>query len=162
MGFSAGGHLAGSLGTLWNDAELQARLPETGGGNRPTGLVLCYPVISAGKYAHMDSFRCLLGSQAPDAAALERFSLEKHVDAHTPPAFIMHTYADALVPVENALLMAQAYAGAHVPFEMHIYPRGPHGIALANKVTWCGAHDMVCPAAARWVEDSIVWMKTVG
>ena len=162
VGLSAGGHLAGSLGALWNDAELQARLPETGGGNRPTGLVLCYPVISAGEYAHMDSFRCLLGSQAPDAAALERFSLEKHVGAHTPPAFIMHTYADALVPVENALLMAQAYAAAHVPFEMHIYPRGPHGIALANKVTWCGAHDMVSPAAARWVEDSVVWMKTVG
>ena len=74
----------------------------------------------------------------------------------------MHTYADALVPVENALLMAQAYAAARVPFEMHIYPRGPHGIALANKVTWCGAHDMVSPAAARWVEDSVIWMKTVG
>ena len=162
MGFSAGGHLAGSLGTLWNDAELQARLPEAGDGNRPTGVVLCYPVITSGDKAHKGSFSNLLRSQTPDAAALERFSLEKHVGAHTSPAFIMHTYDDGLVPVENSLLMAQAYAQAHRPFEMHIYPHGPHGIALANKVTWGGNPDMVCPAAARWVSDSVEWMKTVG
>ena len=110
----------------------------------------------------MGSFSNLLRSQTPDAAALERFSLEKHVGAHTSPAFIMHTYDDDLVPVENSLLMAQAYAQAHRPFEMHIYPHGPHGIALANKVTWGGNPDMVCPAAARWVSDSVEWMKTVG
>ena len=162
VGFSAGGHLAGSLGTLWNDVELQARLPEAGAGNRPTGVVLCYPVISSSNIGHMGSFSNLLRSQTPDAAALERFSLEKHVGAHTSPAFIMHTYDDGLVPVENSLLMAQAYAQAHRPFEMHIYPHGPHGIALANKVTWGGNPDMVCPAAARWVSDSVEWMKTVG
>ena len=162
VGFSAGGHLAGSLGTLWNDAELQARLPEAGDGNRPTGVVLCYPVISSSNIGHMGSFSNLLHSQTPDAAALERFSLEKHVGAHTSPAFIMHTYDDGLVPVENSLLMAQAYAQAHRPFEMHIYPHGPHGIALANKVTWGGNPDMVCPAAARWVSDSVECMKTVG
>lgn len=162
VGFSAGGHLAGSLGTLWNDAELQERLPEAGDGNRPTGVVLCYPVISSSNIGHMGSFSNLLRSQTPDAAALERFSLEKHVGAHTSPAFIMHTYDDGLVPVENSLLMAQAYAQAHRPFEMHIYPHGPHGIALANKVTWGGNPDMVCPAAARWVSDSVEWMKTVG
>ena len=162
VGFSAGGHLAGSLGTLWNDAELQARLPEAGDGNRPTGVLLCYPVISSSNIGHMGSFSNLLRSQTPDAAALERFSLEKHVGAHTSPAFIMHTYDDGLVPVENSLLMAQAYAQAHRPFEMHIYPHGPHGIALANKVTWGGNPDMVCPAAARWVSDSVEWMKTVG
>ncbi|MFR2458052.1 MAG: alpha/beta hydrolase, partial [Christensenellales bacterium] len=162
VGFSAGGHLAGSLGTLWNDAELQERLPEAGDGNRPTGVVLCYPVISSSNIGHIGSFSNLLRSQTPDAAALERFSLEKHVGAHTSPAFIMHTYDDGLVPVENSLLMAQAYAQAHRPFEMHIYPHGPHGIALANKVTWGGNPDMVCPAAARWVSDSVEWMKTVG
>ena len=162
VGFSAGGHLAGSLGTLWNDAELQARLPEAGDGNRPTGVVLCYPVISSSNIGHMGSFSNLLRSQTPDAAALERFSLEKHVGAHTSPAFIMHTYDDGLVPVENSLLMAQAYAQAHRPFDMPIYPHGPHGIALANKVTWGGNPDMVCPAAARWVSDSVEWMKTVG
>ena len=162
VGFSAGGHLAGSLGTLWNDAELQARLPEAGNGNRPTGVVLCYPVISSSNIGHMGAFSNLLRSQTPDAAALERFSLEKHVGAHTSPAFIMHTYDDGLVPVENSLLMAQAYAQAHRPFEMHMYPHGPHGIALANKVTWGGNPDMVCPAAARWVSDSVEWMKTVG
>ena len=162
VGFSAGGHLAGSLGTLWNDAELQARLPEAGDGNRPTGVVLCYPVISYSNIGHMGSFSNLLRSRTLDAAALERFSLEKHVGAHTSPAFIMHTYDDGLVPVENSLLMAQAYAQAHRPFEMHIYPHGPHGIALANKVTWGGNPDMVCPAAARWVSDSVEWMKTVG
>ena len=65
VGFSAGGHLAGSLGTLWNDAELQARLPEAGDGNRPTGVVLCYPVISSSNIGHMGSFSNLLRSQTP-------------------------------------------------------------------------------------------------
>lgn len=162
VGFSAGGHLTGSLGTLWHDDELQARLPVKGDGNRPTGVVLCYAVISSGKGGHMGSFYNLLGNQTPDAAALERFSLEKHVDERTSPAFIMHTYDDGVVPVKNALLMADAYSAAHVPFEMHIYPHGPHGLALASKVTWGGNPDMVCPAAARWVSDSIEWMKTIG
>lgn len=161
VGFSAGGHLTGSLGTLWNDAELQSRLPIQGDGNRPTGVVLCYAVISAGNRGHLGSFYNLLGSQTPDAASLERFSLEKHVGAHTSPAFMMHTYDDPVVPVENALLMAGAYSAAHIPYEMHIYPHGPHGLALANKVTWSGNPDMLSPAAARWVSDSVVWMRTI-
>ena len=66
------------------------------------------------------------------------------------------------VPCESTLRFASALRKCGVPFEMHIYPHGPHGIALANKVTWGGNPDMVCPAAARWVSDSVEWMKTVG
>ena len=162
VGFSAGGHLTGSLATLWHDAELQARLPRQGADNRPTGAVLCYPVISSGGHGHMGSFYNLLGSKSPDEAQLERFSLERHVDSRTSPAFLMHTFDDGLVPVENSLLMAEAYSRAHVPCELHIYPHGPHGLALANTLTWGGNPDMLCPAAARWVDDSVAWMRTVG
>ena len=161
VGFSAGGHLAGSLGVLWHDDELQSLLPEKGEGNRPTGIVLCYPVITSGEFAHADSFRCLLNDENPSTEALDRFSLEKHVDAQSAPAFIMHTSDDNLVPVENALLMGAAYSKAHKQFEMRIYPHGPHGMALGNKVTWHGDPDLDCPDAARWVSDSVEWMNTL-
>ena len=88
--------------------------------------------------------------------------LEKHVSDKTPQSFIWHTFTDNAVPVVSALRFANALEENNVKFEMHIYPHGPHGIALANKVTWGGNPDMVCPAAARWVSDSVEWMKTVG
>ena len=161
VGFSAGGHLAGSLGILWHDEELQSRLPEKGDGNRPTGIVLCYPVITSGEYAHRSSFQYLLGSDNPAPEALERFSLEKHVNINAAPAFIMHTSDDNMVPVENALLLGAAYSHAHIQFEMRIYPHGPHGMVLGNKVTWHGSPVLNNPLAARWVSDSIKWMNTI-
>ena len=160
-GFSAGGHLAASLGTLWHDDELQSRLPERGEGNRPSGMVLGYAVISSGKYSHKDSFFSLLGSETPSQAQMERFSLELHVDARTCPAFIMHTFDDPAVPVENSLLMLSACSAAHIPCEAHIYPHGPHGIALANRVTWMGNAEFENAPIARWVDDSMVWMASM-
>lgn len=160
-GFSAGGHLAASLGTLWHDDELQARLNSCGEGNRPSGMVLCYAVISSGAHGHKGSFDNLLGSDTPSQAQLERFSLELHVDARTCPAFIMHTFDDPVVPVENSLLMLSACSAAHIPCEAHIYPHGPHGMALANRVTWMGNAALDNAPISRWVDDSIVWMASL-
>lgn len=161
VGFSAGGHLAGSLAILWDMPELTARLERDTTIARPTGAILCYPVISAFEFAHRGSFDNLLRDLATCDEALERFSLERHVSSSSSPSFIMHTFDDELVPVENALLLAQAYARAKTPCEMHIYPHAPHGIALANRVTWCGNPDLDNPAIAKWVENSIMWMRSV-
>ena len=73
----------------------------------------------------------------------------------------MHTFDDELVPLENALILGLAYKEAGVPFEMHIYPHGPHGMALANKVTWIGNPDYNNAAIARWVADSALWMRSL-
>lgn len=162
VGFSAGGHLAGSLASLWNDAELQALLGGCGELNRPTGAVLCYPVVTAGRHADLETFHNLLGTNAPAAAALERFALDRHVGAHSAPAFILHTMDDEMVPVENSLLLGMAYSAAGAMCELHIYPHGPHGVALANRVTWCGNPGYDDPAIARWVADSRVWMARIG
>lgn len=161
VGFSAGGHLAASLATLWNDKELQARLGEPGDKVRPAGAVLCYAVISSEEYGHQDSFRKLLGNEAPSRQELDRFSLEKRVDKNSSPAFFMHTFDDPLVPVENALEMAISYKRAGINCEMHIYPHGPHGMALANSVTCMGNPELIDPPTARWVADSVVWMKSI-
>lgn len=160
VGFSAGGHLAGSLATLWNRTDIQEMLGEKAGKNRPTGAVLCYPVVMGNAVTgHPGSFMNLLKDKFSDEAVVDSFSLEKHVGSHTCPAFILHTFDDEVVPLENALELGKAYKTAGIPFEMHIYPHAPHGIALANKVTWGGNPGYLNSAIARWVSDSVVWMK---
>ena len=162
VGFSAGGHLAGSLATLWNRKDIQEKLGENKGKNRPTGAVLCYPVtLGSSIKGHAGTFKNLLKEKIEDDQAVDSFSLEKNIGPHTAPAFIMHTFDDAVVPLENALILCLAYKEAEIPFEMHIYPHAPHGIALANKVTWSGIPDFDNPAIARWVSDSVQWMRSL-
>jgi acetyl esterase/lipase len=120
LGFSAGGHLAASAGTMWDQDS-----------NRPDAMVLCYPVISLVKSPHIGSRRNLLGETA-NAALLSDLSIENRVDRRTPPAYIWHTADDQAVPVENALLMASALAARQIPFSCHIYPHGNHGLGLAE------------------------------
>jgi len=140
-GFSAGGHLAASLGVCFGEPYLAGRGEVDRVSNRPDALILCYPVISAGPFGHAGSFTSLLGPDASDAAK-EALSLELRVSGTTPPAFLWHTADDAGVPVENSLLFAQALRRAGVPFELHVYPSGPHGLGLAaarpHIATWTG------------------------
>ncbi len=131
-GFSAGGHLAAALGTM--------------GRVRPNALVLGYP--------------CILNSISPILAAPVP-SLEKYVDQKTPPAFIFATAADALVPVEHSLQFAAALDRAKVPFEMHIFQNGVHGLALANPVTSSGMKKMVDPDAEKWMGLCAAWLENV-
>ena len=162
VGFSAGGHLAAWLGCGWDKPRIRALLPDKGEKNRPTGVVLCYAVITNVDGKPEDSFNKLYsGKKELTDEELHEVCLENHVDGHTSPAFILHTFDDERVPVQNALAIAQAYAEAGVSFEMHVYPHAPHGVALGTGVTAMGHDSYDNAAIARWVADSAVWMKGI-
>ena len=134
-GFSAGAHLCGSLCVHWKDMA-DERYGEV--SNRPSGGILSYPVITAGEYAHRDSFIALLGADAREEE-LDYMSLEKKVNKDTPPIFLWQTATDEAVPVENSYLMAMALKKAGIPFEHHVFPKGRHGLSLANE-EWASGH----------------------
>ena len=133
-GFSAGGHLAGNLGVSWQKSFIEEALKIEKGENKPNALLLCYPVITGGEYAHRGSFDNLLGYKANEEN-YHKLSLENCVSQNTPPTFIWHTFEDGAVPVENSLLFGNALRKNEIPFEMHIYTRGGHGLSLADKTT---------------------------
>jgi acetyl esterase/lipase len=176
LGFSAGGHLAAQLATCWNKPEafrnfgaegaesapsngVLAQAGLTTGKNRPDALILCYPVISAGDFAHKGSIDNLLGPDAPDASK-RAVSLEFAVGAQTPPTFIWHTCADEAVPLENSLLFVEALRKAQVPFEFHVYHRGLHGLSLATGET---GDDLHRPDAhiSGWIGLCVEWLGEV-
>jgi acetyl esterase/lipase len=130
MGFSAGGHLASTAGTHFDAGNPSAPDPIDRVGSRPDFLILGYPVISFGPFAHKGSLHALLGDN-PDPKLAESLSNELQVTAQTPPTFLFHTTEDRTVPVENSVLFYMALRKAGVPAEMHIYEKGPHGVGLA-------------------------------
>lgn len=130
-GFSAGGHLCGSLCVHYED--LEEKNPDyTGYSARPDAGIFCYPVISSERFGHSDSFRMLLGENASEEE-LEYVSLEKQVTENMPPCFLWQTATDELVPVENSYLMAQALKERGIPFAHHVFSQGRHGLSLANQ-----------------------------
>lgn len=137
QGSSAGGHLAASLGVFWQRAFLSEQLGVPSEKLRPNGLILSYPVITSGAFAHEGSFVNLTGHERGEERGTkwENLSLEKQVSAHTPPTFLWHTASDDTVPVENSLLFFEALHRYHIPVEMHIYGHGGHGLGLANEET---------------------------
>ena len=158
MGFSAGGHAAGSLGVYWHDAALMGQLGLTPEDAKPNAMVLCYPVITGGEYAHRGSFVNLTGSE--DLALHTQYSLETKVTAQTPPTFLWHTFEDGAVPVENTLMMASALRRAGVLTEAHIFPRGGHGLALCNPLTSTGPEQNL-PECAQWTQMAARFLNTV-
>ena len=156
IGFSAGGHLAAWISTMWDNGEICKRCGiEKRGENRPDAAILCYPVITSGAKAHIGSFKRFLGSEAPAPEQLELYSLENRVTDETPPCFLWHTASDGAVPVENSLYMAQSLAAHKIPFELHVFPEGPHGMSLANAEVLPEA----VPYVGRWVELSVKWLN---
>lgn len=156
LGFSAGGHLAAHYSNAYAWPEVRALFPES----RPVqGTLLCYPVISAQPgLAHLGSFRNLLGKDELNAEDVRRFSCQNLVSPQTPPAFLWHTAADGSVPVGNSLLYAQALAEKNIPFALHIYPAGGHGLATVDGQT----NDTLPPAvrhAHNWLEDAKAWLR---
>jgi acetyl esterase/lipase len=144
LGFSAGGHLAASLGTLWQE------LPQ-GRSCRPDALVLCYPVITTGKYAHAESVANVTGG---DEKLMERLSLENRVTAQMPPVFIWHCTGDESVPVENTLLFTNAMQRAGVPYECHLFAGGAHGISMCTREV-----ETPYPGIAVWTELCRNWLN---
>lgn len=136
MGFSAGGHVCGSLAVHFDDVkDIDPAYNEI--SNRPTGVILSYPVITTGEYTHKESVKALLGDDPTDEE-LAYFSLEKQVKGNTPPCFIWQTQEDGLVPVENSYLFAMALRRHKVPFAHYVFPRGPHGLTIANDTFFKG------------------------
>lgn len=161
-GFSAGGHLTASLGTLWHIPEIYNSIDMPFGYNKPAGILPIYPVITGDEAcSHKSSFCNLFGTDDPTHEQLEQGSLEKHIDERTCPVFLMHTAADGLVPVENSLRFATALAREGLNFELHIYPEGPHGIALANQITSMGNKALEDEEVAKWVPSAVKWMERI-
>ena len=151
-GFSAGGHLAATLGTHFDAGDPQAVDPLDRASCRPDFMILAYPVISmSAQYTHGGSRLNLLGD-SPDPQLVESLSNEKQVTSHTPPTFLFHTDADPVVPVENSVLFYLALRKAGVPAELHIYERGNHGVGLAQKD----------PVLSTWPDRLADWLRNRG
>lgn len=132
MGSSAGGHLTATLATHFDDGDKNASDPIDRVSSRPDVAILCYPVITLTNetFVHKGSRKNLLG-ETPDLKLVELMSNEKQVTAKTPPTFLFHTMDDAGVLVENSLLFAEALRKNKVPYELHVYEHGRHGVGLA-------------------------------
>ena len=151
MGFSAGGHLASTLGTHFNE-EVYVSIDDVDKlSARPDFMALIYPVITFTQSSkHQGSETALIGEN-PDVALKEYFSNELHVSSDTPPTFLVHASDDKGVPVENSLLFYKALNDKGVSVTLHIYPKGGHGFSLARK----DAH------LRGWTERLFGWMESL-
>lgn len=159
-GFSAGGHLAANLCVSYTEHWLNEALEVTPQQIQPNACVLSYPVITAGEYAHRGSMEHLLGEHLTPEL-LYAVSLEHQVHPLVPPTFLWHTFSDASVPVENSLLYAAALRKAGVMTELHIYPFGGHGLALATEETSAADGHQIVPECAEWPEHASRFLKQI-
>jgi acetyl esterase/lipase len=161
IGFSAGAHLCGLLSCLYDEKKILALLPTPHQIVHPAATAYCYPVVtSKAPYRHLDSFNNLTNSN-PDL--IKKLSLEDIIDEKTPASFVVATYNDEAVPVMNSVLLIQALASHHVPFESHLYQSGRHGISIANHLVY--RPDDLVPAIeldASWVNHFIDFLQTRG
>ena len=141
IGFSAGGHLCGLLGTMYDCPEVS----DLGNANqlRPDALGLCYPVVISWGKTHNGSFENLAKDNAP---LIRRLSLDQLVRSDMPPVFLWHTRDDPIVPCRNSLVLSVALEEAGIPFALHIYRHGPHGLSTANALAY-----------ASWDTPDISW-----
>lgn len=158
IGFSAGGHLCGTLGTLYDSRE--AALIGTPEQLRPDALGLCYPVAVAWGRTHEGSFENLSGG---DGALRQRLSLEKLVRPDMPPVFLWHTRDDNAVPCRNSLILAGALEEAGVDFSLHIYRHGCHGLSTADSMVYPASqvpsHSWDVPG---WLDSMIRFFEETG
>lgn len=160
MGFSAGGHLAAHYCNRYDCPQVRALFPNSRG---VAASVLCYPVITADPaYSHKGSFEKLAGGTYPETREqIDFYSCDKMVCEKTPPTFLWHCTGDKTVPVKNSLLYADVLAEHGVPFQMHIYPHGKHGLSTCDKQTadlirpdYAAAKDWL-PAVKKWLQQTL-------
>jgi acetyl esterase/lipase len=152
IGSSAGGHVASSAMTHFDGGNSNATDVVEQQSSRPDIAILCYPVISMGKFAHGGSKNNLLGTNPPPAL-IEETSTDLHLTKESPPCFIWSTEDDKTVPIENTLQFADAMRAAKVSFELHIYQHGPHGLGL-------GTRDYDPTKWHPWVAECTRWLKS--
>lgn len=151
-GFSAGGHLASTAGTHFDNGDRNTSDPIDAVSSRPDFMILAYPVITMmDPYVHHGSLHALLGDK-PDPALVRSLSNETQVTSRTPPTFLFATANDDVVPVENSVQFDDALNRAGVPAEMHIYLKGPHGVGLAQND----------PVLRTWPDRLADWLKAEG
>jgi acetyl esterase/lipase len=153
MGSSAGGHLAATLLTHFDSGDASATNLVERQSSRPDLGILCYPVITMGAYTHQGSKENLLGRH-PSRNLVKLLSNELQVKTNTPPCFIWCTYEDETVPMQNSLMFAEALRKNHVPFDLHIYQKGGHGMGLMDKPPFAHPHP--------WTGDCLFWLKQQG
>lgn len=152
IGFSAGGHLAGTVCTRGGDKLVTDFL---GREAIPNAGVLCYPVITGGKFAHRGSFINYLGTE--DLAEHEKNGVENFVSEKTPPIFMFHSADDPTVPIQNSLMMGMKLAEYKIPFEYHVYKKAGHGISTATKMV-----NTPSDHVANWISDALYFLKEIG
>lgn len=153
IGFSAGGHLCCSAATHYDLGDPDNEDPIERISSRPDAFIPCYAVVSMLEpYGHMYSREMLMGPDKDNEELARYYSNELQVTKDTPPAFIWHTAEDDCVPVQNSLILAHAMAEKGVSFEMHIYPKGYHGLGLAPE--W--------PHESAWRMDCCNWLLKMG
>lgn len=153
MGSSAGGHLASTAMTHFDDGNLASTDSIERVSSRPDFGILCYPVISMGDITHKISREQFLGTN-PSPELITLYSNELQVTPSTPSCFLFHTYEDQAVSVENSLNFARALQKNGVPFDLHIYEHGMHGLGVGDTAPFANAHP--------WTKDLIVWLKWRG
>ena len=151
LGFSAGGHLTSTAGTHFDYGNNQAKDPIDKVSCRPDAVILCYAVITFGEYRHHGSMVNLLGEN-PDEKRRFSLSNENSVALDTPQTFLWHTAEDQAVPVENSILFASSLSKNRIPFELHVFPKGHHGIGLAKDF----------PQASQWTVLCDKWLTGIG
>jgi acetyl esterase/lipase len=152
MGFSAGGHLASTLATHFDDGDKNSKDSIEQQSSRPDFAVLIYPVITMNKsFTHMGSRNNLLGN-TPDSSLVNLYSNELQVTKDTPPTFLLHATDDGAVPVANSLRFYEACKANGVPVEMHIFPKGGHGFGLA----------LGKGSLETWPDLLVAWMRGLG
>lgn len=153
-GFSAGGHLCASVGVFWNNALIKEYINKDVEMIKPNMLLLSYPVITSGEYAHRGSFNALLGDKQTEEM-LRLTALEHQVTEDTPTTFIWHTYEDGSVPVQNTMLFANALLAKNVPVELHIFRRGKHGLSLGNFLVEGDMKYGEKHMSSGWIDDAV-------
>ena len=170
-GFSAGGHNAALFAAKWHTPMITDALGGDSETYRPAALILGYPLTD---YVYMDekvkslgpmdraffagSNTAYLGTPKPDRALLEEISPPLNVTEHMPPTYIWATAADAMVPIQHSLRLAHALADQKIPFELHIFEDGPHGLSLADQAS-AGARSQILPDAAKWAPLAAAWLE---
>jgi len=154
MGSSAGGHLASMVLTHFDSGDTNSPDAVERQSSRPDIGILCYPVITMGEFTHRGSRNSLLGTnQSP--VMIKYLSSELQVTPNTPPCFIWTTFEDRTVPMENSLMFAEALRKNHVPFDLHIYQKGGHGMGLGDRMP---PFEHPHP----WTGDCLFWLKVQG
>lgn len=159
VGYSAGGHMAAMVGTGYNDPEILKEFGVKKDFFKIAGMVLAYPVITSGEFAHRGSFDNLLGELKNDKEMLDKVSIEKRVTKDTPKSFIWSTYTDDIVPCENSLMMANALKESGVPFELHVFSEGGHGLSFSDERTKDANGGGMNKTCTAWMELCHTWLR---